>query len=153
MGDSKKFNSFGMERMKQKDEEARLERMNTRQRKGTPTRDAGLQTKVFFWMMESLDEQPKGKQDYDQWISDGIVVGKILQSVMFNSMPNSISSDAKLQEGQIRERIEMLLKYLRKYGVPEKHLFEVHELQEMSNIPKVTRCIAMLGKMVRKHTI
>ena len=37
MGDSKKFNSFGMERMKQKDEEARLERMNTRQRKGTPT--------------------------------------------------------------------------------------------------------------------
>jgi len=76
MGDSKKFNSFGMERMKQKDEEARLERMNTRQRKGTPTRDAGLQTKVFFWMMECLDEQPKGKQDYDQWISDGIVVGK-----------------------------------------------------------------------------
>ena len=91
----------------------------------------------------------------------------VLQSVMFNSMPvdmmetngnktekqkkNSISSDAKLHEGQIRQRIEMLLKYLRKYGVPEKHLFEVHELQEMSNIPKVTRCIAMLGKMVRKH--
>ena len=93
----------------------------------------------------------------------------VLQSVMFNSMPvdmmetngnktekqkkNSISSDAKLHEGQIRQRIEMLLKYLRKYGVPEKHLFEVHELQEMSNIPKVTRCIAMLGKMVRKHTV
>ena len=88
----------------------------------------------------------------------------VLQSVMFNSLPvdmmesngtksdkqkkNSISSDAKLHEGQIRGRIEMLLKYLRKYGVPEKHLFEVHELQDMSNIPKVTRCIAMLGKMV-----
>ena len=27
-------------------------------------------------MMETLDEQPKGKQDYDQWISDGIIVGK-----------------------------------------------------------------------------
>ena len=37
MADSKKIGSFGMERMKQKDEEARLERMNTRQRKGTPT--------------------------------------------------------------------------------------------------------------------
>ena len=38
--DSKKLNSFGtfgMEKMKQKDEEARLERMNTKQRKGTPT--------------------------------------------------------------------------------------------------------------------
>ena len=33
----KKFNSFGMEKMKQKDEEARLERMNTKQRRGTPT--------------------------------------------------------------------------------------------------------------------
>ena len=88
---------------------------------------------------------------------------------MFNSLPvdmmesngtksdkqkkNSISSDAKLHEGQIRGRIEMLLKYLRKYGVPEKHLFEVHELQDMSNIPKVTRCIAMLGKMVSNSQI
>ena len=63
---------------------------------------------------------------------------------------NSISQDkSNLLEAQIRQRIEVLLKYLRKYGVPEKHLFEVHELQEMSNIPKVTRCIAMLGKMVR----
>ena len=86
---------------------------------------------------------------------------------MFNSMPvdmiesngksektpqkkNSLVNDNKLHEAQVRQRIELLLKYLRKYGVPEKHLFEVHELQEMSNIPKVTRCIAMLGKMVRK---
>jgi hypothetical protein len=29
--------SFGMERMKQKDEESRLERMNTKQKRGTPT--------------------------------------------------------------------------------------------------------------------
>ena len=39
MGDTKlKVNySFGMEKMKQKDEEARLERMNTKQKRGTPT--------------------------------------------------------------------------------------------------------------------
>ena len=39
MADSKKLKvgSFGMEKMKQKDEEARLERMNTKQRRGTPT--------------------------------------------------------------------------------------------------------------------
>ena len=38
---SKKLSSpggtFGMEKMKQKDAEARLERMNTKQRRGTPT--------------------------------------------------------------------------------------------------------------------
>lgn len=39
-------------------------------------RDVGLQSKVFFWMMEILDDQPKGKQDYDHWISDGVVIGK-----------------------------------------------------------------------------
>lgn len=37
MTESKRFNSFGMEKMKQKDEEARLERMNTKQKRGTPT--------------------------------------------------------------------------------------------------------------------
>ena len=27
-------------------------------------------------MMELLDEQPRGKQDYDIWISDGVALGK-----------------------------------------------------------------------------
>ena len=27
-------------------------------------------------MMEVLDDQPKGKQDYDVWISDGVALGK-----------------------------------------------------------------------------
>ena len=38
MGDTKRVNySFGMEKMKQKDQESRLERMNTKQKRGTPT--------------------------------------------------------------------------------------------------------------------
>jgi hypothetical protein len=48
------------------------------------------------------------------------------------------------------DRIKTLLKYLKKYGVPDKYLFEVNELKDMTNIPKITRCIAMLGKMVRR---
>ena len=36
------------------------------------------------------------------------------------------------------------------YGVPEQYLFEINDLKDMTNIPKVTRCIAMVGKMVRK---
>ena len=34
--------------------------------------------------MEVLEEQPKGKQDYDQWISDGIIVGKSKKLEMIN---------------------------------------------------------------------
>ena len=26
--------------------------------------------------MEVLEEQPKGKQDFDVWISDGVILGK-----------------------------------------------------------------------------
>lgn len=26
--------------------------------------------------MQVLDEQPKGKLDYDHWISDGVILGK-----------------------------------------------------------------------------
>ena len=37
MADAPKFGSFGMEKMKQKDEEERIKRMNTKQKRGTPT--------------------------------------------------------------------------------------------------------------------
>ena len=68
----------------------------------------------------------------------------------------STSSKNKTSSAEIAEiekatgdRIKTLLKYLKKYGVPEQYLFEVNHLKEMTNIPKVTRCIAMVGKMVR----
>ena len=51
----------------------------------------------------------------------------------------------------VGDRIKSLIRYLRRYGVPEAYLFEVRDLQEMTNIPRVTRCIAMLGKMVSKQ--
>jgi len=46
------------------------------------------------------------------------------------------------------DRIRLLLKYLRRYGLPEKYLFEPDELIDMRNMPKITRSIAMLAKMV-----
>ena len=80
---------------------------------------------------------------------------------MFNSIPvdaidvpkpdknrKKSTSELGLEENQTIDRIKVLLKYLRKYGVPEQYLFEINELKDMTNIPKVTRCIAMLGKMV-----
>ena len=54
-----------------------------------------------------------------------------------------------LERADTQQRIKILLKYLRKFGVPEKYLFDLDDLIEMKNMPKVTRCIAMLAKMVR----
>ncbi len=79
----------------------------------------------------------------------------VLQSVMFNSIPADMvaSTTAKptseVAEKDTENRIRMVLKYMRKYGVPESYIFDVDDLREMTNVPKVTRAIAMLGKMVR----
>ena len=56
-------------------------------------------------------------------------------------------------EGQRRqkatlERIQVLLTHLSRYGIPEAYLFDVEDLMEHKNIPKVTRCIAVMAKMV-----
>jgi len=82
-----KCNSFAMEKMKAKAEEDRLEKMHTKQKAGTPTRDINLQQRVFQWLMLILDEMPKGKQDYDKWIQDGKIITKAIQCVKFNSVP------------------------------------------------------------------
>ena len=39
-------------------------------------RDIGLQDLVFHWLMDILDDMPKGKSDYDKWIQDGKIIVK-----------------------------------------------------------------------------
>ncbi len=53
-----------------------------------------------------------------------------------------------LTRANTEERVKVLLKYLKRFGLPEKYLFDLDDLVEMKNMPKVTRCIAMLAKMV-----
>ena len=49
--------------------------------------------------------------------------------------------------------MKLLRKYLRKYGVAEEYIFEEEDLTEFKNIPKVTRCFAMLAKMVSQYRV
>lgn len=46
-------------------------------------RDINLQQLVFNWLMDILEEMPKGKLDYDKWISDGSVLTKGTSSLGF----------------------------------------------------------------------
>ena len=71
----------------------------------------------------------------------------VMQSVMFNSVP--LDMVLPIEGLNKREdRLKMLFKYLRKYGMPEEYIFSEEDLFEFKNIPKVTRCVAMLAKMV-----
>ena len=68
------------------------------------------------------------------------------ENVRPNSHKKSISDSHP--DRVTEDRIKSLLWYLRRFGIPDGYLFEIQDLQEMSNIPRVSRCIAMLGKMV-----
>lgn len=35
-----------------------------------------LQKKVLHWIMDMLDEKPRGKTDFDHWLSDGAILVK-----------------------------------------------------------------------------
>ena len=61
----------------------------------------------------------------------------------------NINNNVPTPDKATEDRIKSLLWYLRRFGIPETYLFEVEDLKEMANIPRVTRTIAMLGKMVR----
>jgi len=37
-----------------------------------------------------------------------------------------------------------------RYGVPERYIFQEEDILQFKNVPKVTRCVAMLAKMVTK---
>ena len=54
-----------------------------------------------------------------------------------------------LARKELEDRIKLLLYHLRRFGIPERFLFEKEDLIDLKNVPKVTRCIATLAKMVR----
>ena len=74
----------------------------------------------------------------------------VLQYLMFNSVPMDFVAPAPMQTlNSKEERIKCLLKYFRRFGVPEEFLFNEADLFDFKNVPKVTRCVAMLAKMAK----
>ena len=45
------------------------------------------------------------------------------------------------------DRVKAVIREIRRYGVVE--VFEPEDLIELRNIPKVTKCLAQLSKLVR----
>ncbi len=100
-------------------------------------------------MIEILDERPKKSTDYDHWIHDRTVLVKVMQYVMF-----PLELVLPVQNLNTKEdRVKTLLKYLWQFGIPEEYIFQESDLFHFKNIPKVTRCITMLAKMVREKNV
>ena len=53
-----------------------------------------------------------------------------------------------LNRKEVEDRVKLVLHHLRKLGIPEEFLFKQEDLIELKHVPRVTRCIATLAKMV-----
>lgn len=65
----------------------------------------------------------------------------------------SLSSEVleQMERKATEERVKALLYHLGRFGIPQQFLFELPDLIDCKNVPKVTRCVATLAKMVRKN--
>ena len=67
-------------------------------------------------------------------------------------VPVDRETEIKLEKQRqkiIHDRIKVLINHLKTYGIPEKYIFDIGDLMDLANVPKVTRCVAMMAKMVR----
>ena len=82
---------------------------------------------------------------------------------MYNSLPMDMIEGPLAKVEKIEDKLQLFIDYARKFGVPEvkfsvstKKYFKfqeflfcpVEDLLQLGDIPKVTRCLAIMAKMV-----
>ena len=97
---------------------------------------------VLFTKLRFLLNRSESKMNGDR---NGISMngGDLLKRYRYT--PEVLES---LARKEIEDRVKLLLYHLRRLGIPENFLFSQDDLIELKNVPKVTRCIATLAKMV-----
>ena len=71
---------------------------------------------------------------------------RVMTSIVFNSVPME-DIDQTWGSNPSHDRVQAVIREIRRYGV--ENVFEPEDLIEMRNIPKVTKCLAQLSKLVR----
>ena len=105
-------------------------------------RNAELELKVIDWIESVLGERPL--MSYESFIQDGKVIGRVMTSIVFNSVPME-DIEAEWGANPALNRVNGLIKEIKRYGVVD--VFEADDLLELKNIPKVTKCLAQLSKL------
>lgn len=71
-----------------------------------------------------------------------------MTSIVFNSVPMEDIDQSWGANPQI-DRVNALIREIKRYGVVD--VFEPEDLIELRNIPKVTKCLAQLSKLVSHY--
>ena len=71
-----------------------------------------------------------------------------MTTLNFNSIPHDPFSKGGMNPDV--DRIKLLIGAIENYGVKKKFIFTVDDLYKKQNIPKVTRCLEEIDKLVNK---
>ncbi|KAK3888923.1 hypothetical protein Pcinc_007053 [Petrolisthes cinctipes] len=98
----------------------------------------------MIWIYNMIDEA--ARVDYEFFLKDGCILCKLMNRIV----PGCIPEDTITWEGVRSKQINMrnFLQQAETYGVPKVKLFHVEDLLHLRHIPRVTRCIYALAKLV-----
>jgi len=113
------------------------------------SKDMELERKVLQWMVNILKERPESPSMFERWIQDGTILARLMISICFNSVPRE-TIHANWGCNPVLDRVNTVIFEMRRYGVSE--MFEPQDLMELRNIPKVTKSLAQLCKLVAADT-
>eukprot|EP00095_Tigriopus_kingsejongensis_P002771 maker-scaffold588_size129673-snap-gene-0.12 protein:Tk02771 transcript:maker-scaffold588_size129673-snap-gene-0.12-mRNA-1 annotation:"PREDICTED: myophilin-like" len=103
-------------------------------------------TVIKFILMVIHGDKPSNI-DFAEWIKDGQVLMNMMTTLSFNSVPSDPygSAGEKPEETRVRNLVETI----HNYGVDKKFLFQVDDLWEGKNIPKVVRCLEEIAELAK----
>lgn len=97
---------------------------------------------MIDWIESVLGDRPL--KSYENFIQDGIVISKVMKSIVFNSVAQEEIDATWGSQPQV-SRVKAVIREIKRYGVID--VFEAEDLLELKNIPKVTKCLAQLSKL------
>lgn len=108
-------------------------------------RDNTKESQILIWIWNCLEMV--SCLDYDQFLKDGVALCKLMNHVR----PGSVNMEEVSSGNDFRQKrrnIELFLRAAKSYGVEERLLFQPEDLLFLRHLPRVTRCIYALGKLV-----
>ena len=87
-----------------------------------------LEYKTANWIANVVRELPPEGTDFAAWIQDGKILCRVLNELVFNSVPFDISTDIS---GDARifkeERVKFLIAHIKQLGIKADDLFHTKE--------------------------
>ncbi|XP_042878200.1 myophilin-like [Penaeus japonicus] len=107
-------------------------------------RDTIKENDILIWIYNMIDEA--ARVDFEFFLKDGCILCKLMNRIK----PGCIPEETITWEGarSKQKNIKNFLEQAEAYGVPKEKLFHPEDLLHLRNVPRVTRCIYALAKLV-----